>query len=200
MKKSAYKITTKFISPLVVLALCLTMAPMVVFAEDSPSEIAGCGHEECAALSACLMQATQSGAVQEIVQAVDELAAAVLAQTVHGGIAPSLPEKLPCIVDGKTADIPVIWNCEAFDENVPGTYTFTATVGDAYALANDVTLPQITVTVKLAETAQLAGEANQPAQLGGVFITLIILVPSVAALLIVAFIINRKRKHAGSSA
>ncbi len=61
-----------------------------------------------------------------------------------------LPATLTVQLDGQeeSVEAAVTWNCETYDAAVPGAYVFTAQLGEEYALAEAVTLPQVTVTVE----------------------------------------------------
>ncbi|NLH92574.1 MAG: VWA domain-containing protein, partial [Atopobium sp.] len=68
--------------------------------------------------------------------------------------------------DPVDTDIAVTWNCDTYDEVTAADYTFTAAVTDSkYALAEGLTMPTITVTVKAApESADPneSGDSNDP--------------------------------------
>lgn len=82
---------------------------------------------------------------------------AVLKQTItaYSGTKPTLPATLAVRTEGSeaAADIAVQWKCnKTYNNKKAGTYTYTCMVPEEYTLAEGVTLPEITVTVKKCTT------------------------------------------------
>lgn len=167
------KISRRFICILAALALAFTLVPAAVLAEDTP-EPSGTPGASSASPIAVTPDALQEGAdkltddMQTVIASFEALAPEIASQSCAAGelesaIGVTLPSTLKATDDksGAVTINGVTWNCTAatdaagtplsespaFDPAVEGQYTFTAKLPEGYALAGDVTLPTITVTV-----------------------------------------------------
>jgi Beta-galactosidase/beta-glucuronidase len=95
----------------------------------------------------------ESGApANKTIQSFDSLPSSIASQTVGIGTKlnnKNLPESLNAVINGGKDTIKVTWQSNPlYQENVAGTYTFTAELPAGYALAKGVSLPQIIIRVK----------------------------------------------------